>query len=300
LYGIPAKRNDPLQELISAACSSASEVVLDFRCSDPQLVPSSRPFPQLEDCLLKNSSLTSLHLLFEEDPLHVFNIDQLIQSLTGLQDLDLRAEMDPLPDNLDIPSGIVSLCCLTELALGPGYHLRELPQILPHMTRLQSLCLQADEIEKPACMALSTLTSLQTLELRFDQDSVVLPSMATLNMLQTLDLSRCHILQQLPALDALSSLQTLKLGGCEDVTQLPPLHNLTALRNLEGQPRDFLRWPGFDTLKNLQSLVLEGYGLQSRLPRFADFTSLQSLEIRCHARLQKLPSKVASKVAWVP
>jgi hypothetical protein len=299
LYDIPVSCNDRLQQLISAACSSASDVLLEFCEREEQLVALSRPFLQLEECLSKNTALTSLQLLFEDDPWHVFAIDCLFQSLTGLQSLDLTARIrssnELISHKFDTPSGIINLCCLTRLHLGPGFHLRELPQILPYMARLEDLFLCGDNLQKQGSMALSSLTSLKTLKLQFVRDSDVLPSVATLTMLQTLDLSGCRRLQRLPALEALTALQTLKLGDCRKVSQLPPLHNLTALKDLEGALGDLLRWPGFDTHTNLQTLELSGSENANQLPRLADFTSLQSLRIRSHPGLQEMPRLDALK-----
>jgi hypothetical protein len=60
-------------------------------------------------------------------------------------------------------------------------------------------------------MALSTLTTLKTLELCFWFDGYILTSVDTLTALQTLDVSYCKYLQDFPPLDALTALQTLIL-----------------------------------------------------------------------------------------
>jgi hypothetical protein len=201
LRNIPVSSNDRFQHLISAACCSASYVKLQFTRSKAQLVPSSPLFSHLEESLAQNSALTSLHLSFKDDPWHVFHLDCLFQNLTGLQSLDLASHMSPsgtfhlqTPFN-EIPShdlsakrGVANLCSLTRLRLGPGFHLRELAQVLPNMTRLQVLWLWGHELETQAGIALCTLTTLHTLKLDFGYSSVLLPSVVTLTALQTLDL----------------------------------------------------------------------------------------------------------------
>jgi hypothetical protein len=88
---IPVTCNDCLPQLIAVACSSASDVQLhfDYRFQD---IPTSPPFEQVGKALSLNSVLTSLQLTFEGDPSHVFNLDCLFESLSGLQSLKLSSE----------------------------------------------------------------------------------------------------------------------------------------------------------------------------------------------------------------
>jgi hypothetical protein len=243
-YAIPVSCKDRLKQFMSSTCSSASDMHLTFGEIEWQLAPSSPPFSQLEECLSRNTALTSLQLSFADDPWRVFEFDCLFQSLTGLQNLELKARMysshELYPHNLHTPRGIVNLSFLMRLLLGPGLHLRDLPQVLLNMPRLQALCLLGEKLEIQASRALSSLTSLKTLELRLCRHYEVLPSVAPLTALQTHDLSGCNILMQLPPLDALTALLTLKLGVCSNVHQLPPLHNLTALKSLHVCSRDLL------------------------------------------------------------
>jgi hypothetical protein len=64
LFGIPEDCNACLQQVISAACKSASDVRLHFSRTEPQLLPPCPRFPKLEDSLAQNSGLTSLQLFF--------------------------------------------------------------------------------------------------------------------------------------------------------------------------------------------------------------------------------------------
>jgi Leucine-rich repeat (LRR) protein len=315
LRNIPVSSNDRLQHSISAACISASYVQLTFTCNKLPFVPSRPLFPQLQDCLAQSSALTSLQLHFKDDPWRVFHLEFLFQNLTGLQSLelasfirlrekfDLQKPTNELPSHdLSVQRGVANLCSLTRLRLGPGFHLRELPQILPNMTRLQDLCLWGEKLETQGRIALSTLTTLQTLKLNFSYSSDLLPSVATLTALQTLDLKGCDMLGRIPPLDALTALQTLLLGECEDLEQLPPLHNLTALRTLKSEVRHLQDWPGLNTLPNLQTLKLFGdshtffsSSVCYRLPHFADLASLQKLTLREHYYVQELPRLDAFK-----
>jgi hypothetical protein len=126
-------------------------VRLYFTRSEAQLAFPSLPFPQLEQCLAQNSALTSLQLSSDGNPWHVFNLDCLFQSLTGLQSLelmsrvrsidacDLQTPSSELPSHPPCdPRGIAKLSSITRLCLGPGFHLQDLSQILPYMIRLQS------------------------------------------------------------------------------------------------------------------------------------------------------------------
>jgi hypothetical protein len=126
LKNIPVKCNDRLQQLILAACRAASDVRLDFGCRNPHLFPRSSPFGQLGQALSHNSALTSLKLTFEGYPWPVVNYDRVLESLTGLQSLELasrRTSFDgaPPPHSLTTPSSITKLLCLTRLCLGPSF-----------------------------------------------------------------------------------------------------------------------------------------------------------------------------------
>jgi internalin A len=128
------------------------------------------------------------------------------------------------------PRSITNLLCLTRLCIGPSFHLRDLPRILPNLTRLQALRLHGASCERQEATEytfLSNLKSLQSLELLDGWNIDLLPPLATLTALQTLNLSGCDMLQELPRRDYLTALQTLVLGICGELDQLPRLHNLT-------------------------------------------------------------------------
>jgi hypothetical protein len=118
LNNIPKRFSDRLQKLISAACRSASDVRLDFDSNYLHYAPKPVPFSQLETALSHNSSLTSLKLIFVGDPWHFLNLDSLLQSLTGLQSLELGSNMgiDVMePPRFPAPISITNLFCLTSL-----------------------------------------------------------------------------------------------------------------------------------------------------------------------------------------
>jgi hypothetical protein len=93
LKNIPVIHNDPLHHLISAACQSASDIRLNFQCGELQHVSGSLPFAHLEGCLSHNAALTSLQLTFEGHPGDVIDMDCLLKSLTGLQNLELSSSL---------------------------------------------------------------------------------------------------------------------------------------------------------------------------------------------------------------
>jgi hypothetical protein len=168
LKQVPTSCNQRLQQVISATCRSASDVSLDFGCSDLQLVPEHPPFLQLSEVLSHNSALTNLQLSFVGDPCLVIDLDYMFQSLAGLRSLALTSSRCRATvcstDGLPAPRCITSLIRLTHLSLGPGFHLRDMPQIVPHMTRLQALHLKGYcELQK--LLPLDTLAALQTLQL---------------------------------------------------------------------------------------------------------------------------------------
>jgi hypothetical protein len=234
LKDICLRDHDDLLMLISAACRSALDVSLDFVHRYMQLVPQSQSFAHLCDTLSHNTALTSLQLTFEQDPCHFFNLASLVKSLTDLHSLKLALCSHVscgTPGHLPPPEHIINLPCLTHLCLGPGFHFMELPQIVPHMTRLRALSLRGSDLQE--LPPLSPLTALQTLELQSLIKIEMLPPVATLTRLQTLDLSVCHMLQQLPPLATLTALLTLKLSNCDELQSLPPLDTLEALQTLD-------------------------------------------------------------------
>jgi hypothetical protein len=191
LKHIPLTCSERLLQLMSTACRSASDVRLDFRHlnwekslfllnyapSYPKC-SSESPLVHLNEALSHNSVLTSLQLTFEGDPVNAFNFDLLIESCAGLQSLTLSSDRENVVDDLRgrLPARTISkLCCLTHLCLGPGLHLLELPQILPHLSRLQELRLQG-KCELEDLWFLHHLTALRILELRCAIPSTCLAS----------------------------------------------------------------------------------------------------------------------------
>jgi hypothetical protein len=78
LKNIPVLSNGPLFQMISAACLSASDVSLGFGCNQVQHSPEWQPVAQLGEVLSHNTSLTSLQLIFCDDPDHGFSYDSAI------------------------------------------------------------------------------------------------------------------------------------------------------------------------------------------------------------------------------
>jgi hypothetical protein len=140
LKHIPVTCDDRLQQLISAACGAASDVLLDFSLINPEQMPESlltmnidqstshnNSLRQLSEALLHNSALTSLQLNFAGDPWRAFDFAGLIESLTGLQSLTLSSSLHLAPDDppelpglLRTPRAIAKLPCLTHLCFGPA------------------------------------------------------------------------------------------------------------------------------------------------------------------------------------
>jgi hypothetical protein len=316
---IAMQHNAPLMQMIAAACMRASDVSLSFDFDKTQDVHTWQPVAQVREALSHNTLLTSLQLTLSDGPSHSFNFDYLLDSLTGLRSLSLvrnpRAEDCSHERLLPAPMCIVNQLSLTHLCLGPGFHLKNLPHIIPHMTSLRALHLYGGR-DPPLqeLPDLSPLTALQTLELKIIKRLRVLPSVATLTGLQTLNLKYCMTLEQLPPLASLTALQTLVLSDCWSLSKLPALYGLTALRTLELKHCDDLQGipslstltalqtlliiscgqmkkiPSLDTLTVLRTLELRGCGLVERIPPLANLTALQTLELALLKNLQQVPS----------
>jgi hypothetical protein len=130
--------NDRLQHSISDACKSASDIRLHHGCSNQQQVRNTLTL-QLSEALSQNTALTSLQLTIASSLWSVFTYHRLFESLTGLQRLELasrKPERDYELDFLPFRRDMGNLLSLTHLSLGPGFHLMELPDVLPHMTHL--------------------------------------------------------------------------------------------------------------------------------------------------------------------
>jgi hypothetical protein len=286
LKHIPVQKDNHLLELIPAACKSASDVALDYghRCKKP--VPDLQHIVQLGAALSHNSALTNLHFTIQGRPGDDFRLDSLTDALTGLQSLSLIVVHScPLSSHLPAPEHMLHL---THLQLGCGFNLSNLPQILPHLTRLQTLHLSCERLQQ--LPPLAALTVLQTLTLQLCKQLQELPLLATLTALQTLALCHCQQLQQLPPLATLTALQTLILRDCEKLQQLPPLATLTALQTLTLIDCNKLQQlPPLATLTALKTLQLAFCEQLQELPPLATLTALQTLNLRQCKQLQQLP-----------
>jgi hypothetical protein len=247
LKHLPPTCSDRVLQLMSAACRSACDVRLDFGYFEPGHEPGyldlaqfytklsdKYPLVHLSEALSHNSALISLQLTFTSDPISVFNLDCMFESCTGLQSLTIASSFNAFAgDCSDLPArAIAKLCCIARLCPGPGLHLKDLPQILAHLTGLQELRLQGHcKLDQLECLTL--LTALRTLELHCFSHIKELPSLAALTALTTLDLTGCEYLLQLPPLDTLTALQTLILGFSQKLQHLPPLDKFTALWTLK-------------------------------------------------------------------
>jgi hypothetical protein len=194
LQHIPVHETERLLLRLSSVCRSVLDVKLDFANRDPQHVPGSQALREIGVSLSQNIALTSLELNFQDDPYDVINPEYLLESLQGLHNLALApytypvGSMPPEQDN-PLPEHIINLPRLTRLCLGPGFHLTELPQIVPQLTRLQELCLSGSNPQ--ALPPLSPLTALETLKLQGMAELTELPQLLALNLLQLLDLRSC-------------------------------------------------------------------------------------------------------------
>jgi hypothetical protein len=308
-----------LLQLIAAACMSASDVTLRFEFADLQNAAAQQPVAPLHEALSHNTSLTRLVLSFTDSSCYSISFDHLLNALTGLQSLSLakhRRSRDlmctrPLP----APTCIVNQLSLTHLHLGPGFHLMDLPQIIPHMTSLRSFHLEGDpRLQLQDLPDLSPLTALQTLKLEAFKNLSMLPPLATLTALQTLEVSSWEMLQQFPSLAALTALQTLKLYAMFSLLEVPALHTLTALQTLEIRSCDKLQgisslaaltalqtlrinngwfWhpiPSIDALTALKTLELSGFWRVQEMPPLDTLTALQTVKLSSFHHLQRLPS----------
>jgi Leucine-rich repeat (LRR) protein len=320
LSHIPKQNDTRLLQLIAAACMTASDVSLMFDSDSLQDVASQQPVAPLHEALSHNTALTRLGLCFPDASCYSISFDCLLKALTGLQSLSL-AKYQPRGDDsctspLPAPACIQHLH-LTHLHLGPGFHLMDLPQIMPHLTSLQILHLEGDSrLQEQDLPDLSPLTALQTLKLDAFKKLNALPPLDTLTALQTLEVNFCEMLQQLPSLSTLIALQTLRLYVVLHLREVPPLDTLTALQTLELRSCDKLQGmpslaaftalqtlvisisfcgfmhpiPSIDTLTALKKLELSGFGRVQEMPPLATLTALQRLELMNCNRLQRLPS----------
>jgi hypothetical protein len=316
---IPRQIDTRHLQLIAAACMTASDVSLMLDCESLEDIASQQPVAPLHESLSHNTALTCLKLSLKDAPCYSISFDYLINALTGLQTLSL-AKFQPNKDDsctkpLPIPVCIVNQLSLTSLHLGPGFHLMDLPQIIPRMTSLKFLDLTGDPRLQPQDLPdLSHLTALQTLKLKSFKNLNTLPPLATLTTLHTLEVSFCETLQQLPSLatltalhtlklchilrlkevpllDTLTALQTLELSSCYQTQGIPSLAALTALQTLRIRECGFWQQiPNVDTLRTLQTLELRGFGLLGGMPSLATLRALQTLEVSFFYGLKRLPS----------
>jgi hypothetical protein len=150
--------NDHLLQLISTACKSALDVSLSFEASSRAYTATCQPVSQLVEALINNVLLTNLHLSVLDEPELNTRLEGILGALTGLQSLSLQVEKRDFGNIVPVPGSIVTLGCLTHLSLGRYYDFMNLPQIVPRLTSLQSLCLtgcnlRADTPVLPHCTA---------------------------------------------------------------------------------------------------------------------------------------------------
>jgi Leucine-rich repeat (LRR) protein len=276
LNHIPVEDNERLLQLISTACSSASDVSLVFVCSRRVYRSYSQPVAMLAEALSHNSLLKRLQLSVWDEPEVNSKLDCILGALTGLQSLSLEFDNGEFEPVFPAPSSIVTLRCLTHLSLGRGFHLKDLPDIVPHMTSLQSLCLKTCH-----CLHLTPLcplTALQTLELQRFYRLAMLPPLPTCAALRSLKLTSVRELTELPHLGMLTALQTLTIEDCGALKELPPLGDLTSLQHLHLRGCQRLQEvPSLDSLTALQTLKLCHIWHVDVIPPLATVTALQTL-----------------------
>jgi hypothetical protein len=270
LKHIPVQNSKHLLELIPVACKAASYVRLDYGHQGEAPVPDFQHVVQLGAALSHNAALTGLHFTVQGHPGDDFKLDCLTDGLTGLQSLSMHVVQCSAPCcGLPAPQHLVHL---THLQLGYGLNLNNLPQILPHLTRLQALHLSCFRLTR--LPPLATLTALQTLTLRACEQLEQLPPLATLTALRTLKLHHCFQLEQLPPLNTLTSLSTLELHYCRQLQRLPPLDTLTALSTLELHDcHQLQQLAPLATLTALQTLRVQRCGNLQQLPPLATLTA---------------------------
>lgn len=127
---------------------------------------------------------------------------------------------------------------------------------------------------------LSSLTSLQTLDLSWCEGVSELGPLSGLTALRSLDLSGCKRVSDLGPLASLGALESLSLIVCRAVSALGPLSGLAALKSLSltlcAAVSDLGPLSG---LTALQSLELSGCRGVSDLGPLSNLTALQSLHL---------------------
>jgi Leucine-rich repeat (LRR) protein len=287
LMNIPVRNSDRLLQLIAAACTSALDVSLEYGHYSEVLLPELQHIEQLAEALSHNTALTRLKLTFRGDPCSGFNLDRLTGGLTDLQSLSLDvARHHRSRHHLSIPWGIIDPAHLTQLHLGSGYNLSNLPQSLIHLTKLQELHLYCKQLQQLPPVA--TLTALQSLELCKCHQIQQLPPLAMLTALHKLVLKDFEHFEQLRPLVTLTALLTLHLCNFHRLQQLPSLATLTALKRLSlVRCGELQQLPSLVTLTSMQSLFLWDCKEVQQLPPLS--TSLQALRLHCCEKLQHLP-----------
>jgi hypothetical protein len=166
VQGIPECSNACLFQLILVACISASDVSLDYHFCCSQQVPLMRHFEQLRKVLCQNSSLSSLEVTCGGRPWESESFNGLLEALTNLHSLSFGMEVPDADSNsVSVPQCIVALKRLTSLRLCQGLNLTDLPEIVPHLTKLRELQLSGvNKHQQLLCLA--SLTGLQALELQ--------------------------------------------------------------------------------------------------------------------------------------
>jgi Leucine-rich repeat (LRR) protein len=293
LSNISLKSNDRLLQVISAACMSSLDVSLSFNVDNVQRRLQQSALAKVSEALSCNTALTVLSLTFGNDPSQIFSLDSLLAVLTGLQSLTLAMNQLTLccTEHVAASRCIGSLLCLTHLCIGHGFHLMNLPQIMPNMARLQALHLRGDgEPQLQQLPSLSHLTALKTLKLQFWQELECLPLLASLTSLQALHLSYCSVLKRIPPLDSLSALQSIQFLHCRELKQLPSLDSLTALHTLELSGCEQIQHvPSLASLSTLKTFTLRSFQELERLPSLSSLAELQTLKVSCCKQLMELP-----------
>jgi hypothetical protein len=294
LSHIPLKGNEPLLELISAACMSSLDVSLSFNVDNVPPLFEGKALVKVGEALSCNTALTSLALTFRYDHSQIFSLDSLLEALTRLQSLKLAMNEHVMcfKDQVVAPRCIGKMLHLTHLCLGHGFDLTELPQIVPYIAKLQALHLRGDcTATLQELPSVSHLTALKTLELQFWHDLESLPPLASLTSLQALHLSNCSELKSVPSLSSLRALQSVQLLHCQELEELPSLDNLAALQTLELSGCEHIHHlPSLASLSALKTFTLRHFDELQRLPSLSSLTALQTLQVSCCTQLMELPT----------
>lgn len=149
---------------------------------------------------------------------------------------------------------------------------------------------------------LSTLTSLEYIDMRGNNFIYDITPLANLKNLKYLNLYECTSLEDIEPLSNLTMLKHLDLYGCTSLKDIKPLSNLTNLEYLDVDCTDNMK--GYSTLSNLVNLeTLKIYKMNvsenGDISFISDMTKLKNLMIRYSGIKDITPIKKLSEVTSI-